>query len=90
MSTPQKRQFIAGAVCPRCSQMDKIVMYREGDKDFRECVSCGYKDEMRFQQQAKELDTRVNVTEEEKLSEIQVLQFQPLEENTKEKAEKDN
>lgn len=89
MGRSQKRRFIAGAVCPRCSQMDKIVMYREDDKDFRECVSCGYKDELRFQQQVRELDTRVNLTEEEKHIETQVLQFQPLEESPKGKAEKD-
>lgn len=73
-----KKRFIAGAVCPRCSAMDKIVMYREDEKDYRECVSCGYKDEMRFQQQVRELDTRVNISEEEKRNETQVLNFEPM------------
>jgi len=77
MSFTQKRRFIAGVVCPRCSVMDKIVVYSEDGKDFRECVSCGYKDEMRFQQNQRELETRVNVTDEEKSAETQVLQFQP-------------
>ena len=35
-----KRRFIAGAVCPRCSEMDKIVVDLETDS--RECVACGY------------------------------------------------
>ncbi len=35
-----KRRFIAGAVCPRCSEMDKIVV--DLDNDSRECVACGY------------------------------------------------
>ncbi|GAA5315976.1 MAG: YheV family putative zinc ribbon protein [Candidatus Pelagadaptatus aseana] len=73
-----KRRFIAGAVCPRCEEMDKIVVYSEAGKEFRECVSCGFKDEMRFQQHVRELDTRVNQTEEVKQAETQVLQFPPL------------
>lgn len=40
-----KRRFIAGAVCPRCAGMDKIVMYDTDDgQRFRECVSCGFKE----------------------------------------------
>ncbi|HAN27640.1 MAG TPA: hypothetical protein DD808_05970 [Halieaceae bacterium] len=43
MSTPaQNRRFIAGAVCPRCSAMDTIVVDRESD--LRECVACGFSD----------------------------------------------
>lgn len=36
----KKRRFIAGAVCPRCSAMDKIVV--DMDTDQRECVACGF------------------------------------------------
>jgi uncharacterized metal-binding protein (TIGR02443 family) len=36
----RKRRFIAGAVCPRCSAMDKIVV--DMDTDQRECVACGF------------------------------------------------
>ena len=78
MSFDQKKRFIAGAVCPKCSEMDKIVVYNKEGKDYRECVSCGFNDEMRFQQQVRELETRVNKTEEEKKAEVQVLQFPPL------------
>ena len=66
-----KRRFIAGAVCPRCSVMDKIVMYREDDKDFRECVGCGFTDELRIGQTSQELETRVNKKEVE----VQVIEF---------------
>lgn len=72
------KRFIAGAVCPKCSKMDKIVMYKEDDNDWRECVSCGYKDKMNFQTQTRELETRVNVTEEEKQDQLQVIQIEPL------------
>jgi uncharacterized metal-binding protein (TIGR02443 family) len=36
----QRRRFIAGAVCPRCGLMDKIVI--DLDADQRICVSCGF------------------------------------------------
>ena len=35
-----RRRFIAGAVCPRCARMDKIVVDLETEQ--RECVSCGF------------------------------------------------
>ncbi|GAA6151447.1 YheV family putative zinc ribbon protein [Pseudoteredinibacter isoporae] len=72
------KRFIAGAVCPKCSKMDKIVMYKEDGHDWRACVSCGYQDKMNFQAQVRELDTRVNVTEEEKQDQLQVIQIEPL------------
>lgn len=39
-----KKRFIAGAVCPRCSAMDRIVMFSTDEGTFRECVDCGYGD----------------------------------------------
>ena len=38
-----RRRFIAGAVCPRCAQMDKIVVNL--DTNQRECVACGFSEE---------------------------------------------
>ena len=52
-----KKRFIAGAVCPRCGEMDKLVVDLEGEQ--RECVSCGFTDERPNQVQS-ELRTRVN------------------------------
>ena len=37
---PGRRRFIAGAVCPRCGEMDKIVV--DMDSEQRECVACGF------------------------------------------------
>ena len=37
-----RRRFIAGAVCPRCGQMDKVIV--DLDSDQRECVACGFSD----------------------------------------------
>ncbi len=77
MAYSEKRRFVAGAVCPRCSAMDKLVVYSEDGKDYRECVSCGYKDEMRFPGTTRELPTRVNVSEEEKQDQVQVVKILP-------------
>ena len=57
----QQRRFIAGAVCPRCAQMDKIVMYDdEHGQRVRECVECGYRDALDASGKPIELPTRVN------------------------------
>lgn len=54
------KRFIAGAVCPKCSEMDKVVMFKDEDgKENRECVACGYIDVMKEEVEASELDTRV-------------------------------
>jgi uncharacterized metal-binding protein (TIGR02443 family) len=70
-----KKRFIAGAVCPRCGVMDRLVVYREDNKEYRECVSCDFQDEMIFKPAVRELDTRVNVTEDEKRAETQVVRI---------------
>ena len=67
---PKKKpkRFIAGAVCPKCSEMDRTVMYSNDDgEEVRECISCGFiqtsseqaaEDQTR-QLEADELATRV-------------------------------
>ncbi|GAB2201851.1 YheV family putative zinc ribbon protein [Sessilibacter sp. MAH4] len=77
---PVKR-FIAGAVCPKCAQMDRIVMYKKDGGDFRECVECGFNDELHIQPQVRELETRVNISKETIEAETQVLQFKPIAKN---------
>ncbi len=54
------KRFIAGAVCPRCGEMDKLVVYRQDEKDYRECVSCDFAEEMLFTQPSADLETRAN------------------------------
>lgn len=58
------KRFIAGAVCPRCSAMDKIRAWRDDalEKQYRECIECGYTDEQStvVQAQPTEIPTRVN------------------------------
>lgn len=38
----KRRRFIAGAVCPGCGEMDRLVLEAAGQR--RLCVSCGYTD----------------------------------------------
>ncbi len=67
-----KRRFMAGAVCPRCSKMDTIQVYNLDGKDFRECVECGFKEEMRLNIAPSELETRVNHQDDEP-EQVQVI-----------------
>jgi len=77
MAYSTKRRFMAGAVCPRCSAMDSIVVYNLDGKDFRECVRCDFKEEMRVNIATSELETRVNHSEE-KPQDVQVITILPL------------
>ncbi|WP_298451387.1 YheV family putative zinc ribbon protein [uncultured Marinobacter sp.] len=64
MATPKR--FIAGAVCPRCAEMDKIMMFTDdNDEQIRECVACGFTDAISDAKQPEnpELETRVNQRE---------------------------
>ncbi len=53
-SLSSKKQFIAGAKCPKCHAMDALVFYRETDASanrvqevpVRECVDCGFKERL--------------------------------------------
>jgi uncharacterized metal-binding protein (TIGR02443 family) len=54
---PAPRRFIAGAVCPQCGAMDRIVV--ETDSDERHCVACGFR-EARPAAGPAEPATRVN------------------------------
>lgn len=62
MAEKYQKRFIAGAVCPKCAEMDKTVMYRVSDKEqVRECVRCGFKESIRDDKnQPEEVTTRVN------------------------------
>ena len=73
MAYSTKRRFMAGAVCPRCSEMDKMVVYNLDGKDFRECVSCGFKEEMRLNIAPGELTTRVNQEVEQDVQVVNIV-----------------
>ena len=42
-----KKRFIAGAVCPSCQALDRLVVEWEGEEaKQRRCVSCGFTDQV--------------------------------------------
>ena len=43
-----RRKFIAGAVCPECGVMDRIVVEAAGSDTIRRCVACGFSDSRNF------------------------------------------
>ncbi|WP_411177271.1 YheV family putative zinc ribbon protein [Pseudomonas sp.] len=76
------KRFIAGAVCPACSQMDKIQIWNVDGVPNRECVACGYADtpDERGNSVPRELPTRVNISAlKPKVAapKVQVVQFFP-------------
>ena len=76
------KRFIAGAVCPACSEMDKIQMWNVDGVPHRECIGCGYSDTLdeRGNSVPRELPTRVNISAlKPKVADpkVQVVQFFP-------------
>ena len=69
------KRFVAGAKCPQCQALDKVVMFRKAGVQFQACVSCGYEDEMVFERNFRELETRVNRTADEKLDAVAVVRL---------------
>lgn len=43
-----KKHFIAGAVCPQCKNIDKIVIFREADSQIMQCVECHFSQSQSF------------------------------------------
>lgn len=75
-----KKRFVAGAVCPACSEMDKLKMWSEDGVPHRECVACGFSDTLNEQGLSvpKELDTRVNhLAPAKPAATVQTVQFFP-------------
>lgn len=59
MTSTHHRRFIAGAVCPRCGKMDKIVV--DSRTQTRECTACDFSEDRPTQgPPGAELPTRVS------------------------------
>ena len=54
------KRFIAGAICPQCKDQDSLYVETVDSRRYRACVSCDFREEMRFESQSRELETRVN------------------------------
>lgn len=79
MSSPKR--FIAGAVCPKCAEMDRLLTFTNDEGTFKECVACGFSEKQIVQVETDELETRVNHFPEapEDPDEVQVVQvIKPL------------
>jgi uncharacterized metal-binding protein (TIGR02443 family) len=63
------KRFIAGAVCPRCGEMDRLVSYEQDGKTVRECVACDFSETLVAQVEKSEMKTRVNHIPEEDVEE---------------------
>lgn len=64
-----KRRFIAGAKCPKCEAMDRIVMLTSDEDEWIECIECEY---------SENRPTHVEPSlEPEVADEIGVIQFKP-------------
>ncbi|HSH57700.1 MAG TPA: YheV family putative zinc ribbon protein [Halomonas sp.] len=58
-----QKRFIAGAICPRCAEMDRIRSWEQNGIRYRECVSCDFFEQLPIEEQAApELATRIDRT----------------------------
>lgn len=53
MVTRRKKRFIAGAACPKCHEIDTMMLYLEQGVEKVECVSCGHTQSQTDDQVAK-------------------------------------
>ena len=82
MNSKPKGRFIAGAVCPRCAAMDRIIVYQQEGVETRECIECGFVDSIKPEQDAIEIssadmETRVNKKPKAKDQSSSTLTFYP-------------
>lgn len=80
MKTPKR--FIAGAICPSCKEVDKLVMWSEDNLPHRECMACGFTDTFDEKKEktsmTPELSTRVTPQQPIKAKqEAKIIQFFP-------------
>ncbi|ALM51111.1 YheV family putative zinc ribbon protein [Halomonas huangheensis] len=69
------KRFIAGVVCPRCAEMDRIRAWEQNGIRYRECVNCDFFEQLAIEDDAiDELSTRVNQPRESSPSD----QLQPV------------
>lgn len=74
------KRFVAGAVCPRCGKMDTVRMFRDEEREHRECIECGFSDSLRLdgRPEPSELETRVNSERKPEPSVVDREQVQPI------------
>ncbi len=74
-----KKRFIAGAVCPRCGEMDRLHTFEKEGSTIKECVSCGFTETQLVQVAVEELETRVNrSSDSDEQSQVDVVKIVSL------------
>lgn len=74
---PVKR-FVAGAICPKCAQLDSIKSWQTATHQEQECIECGHTASMPLAAEnlaGEELPTRVNQSQPKPEDEIQVVKI---------------
>ena len=75
LAAPTKR-FIAGAVCPRCGEIDRIVTFTENQVNRKECVVCGFNEALGEAPLQAEPETRIT-RQRKSETQAQPLRFYP-------------
>jgi uncharacterized protein len=75
MAFSTQKRFIAGVTCPKCGLLDKVQAFSEQGVDYRECVSCGFLDQMRVLSAPRELETRVSASPDNGASQISTVKL---------------
>lgn len=71
----ERKRFIAGAKCPACQQMDRLFVFRRAGVQYRECAACSFQEEMRLEPVFRELETRVNQTDQDKRDQVSLVRL---------------
>jgi uncharacterized metal-binding protein (TIGR02443 family) len=59
-----QKRFIAGAICPRCGEMDSLVTWEdESQQVCRACVSCDFEDQLSDAPAIAPADLKTRVSE---------------------------
>jgi len=69
------KRFIAGAVCPRCGEMDRLVSYEQDGQSIRECVSCDFSEWLVANVAPNEIETRVNQMPSEESDDVSAVKI---------------
>ncbi|SEN33611.1 YheV family putative zinc ribbon protein [Halomonas caseinilytica] len=70
-----QKRFIAGAICPRCAEMDRIRSWEQNGMRYRECVSCDFFEQLPIEEETPpELETRISRPHEDQASQPDDLQ----------------
>lgn len=58
-----RRRFIAGAICPRCSQLDSIFVYQQDGNEYRACSDCDFEEKASFESVSEKADVKEPIEE---------------------------